>query len=164
MKRKKHRAPKAKKRKAAATTEEPTRRDVLKLARNGAIGTVALGGAGWWAVSGVRAVAAEQDLTRLGDGRPAVIQVHDPQCSLCAQLQRETRVAMKCFEEEDLLFLVANIRTDQGAQFASAHGLPHVTLVLMDDAGRVQQVLQGVRHRDELKSHFQQLTGTALPA
>ena len=162
MKRKKQRASKAKKRAGTtAKTEEPTRRDVLKLARNGAIGTAALGGAGWWAVSGVRAVAAEQDLTRLGDGRPAVVQVHDPQCSLCAQLQRETRKAMKCFEEEDLLFLVANIRTDQGAQFASAHGLPHVTLVLMDDGGRIQQVLQGVRHRDELKGHFQQLTGTA---
>lgn len=133
---------------------EPSRRDVLRMVRNGGLGAAALGGVGWWVVSGVRAVAYEQDLTRMGQGKPSIVQIHDPQCALCTELQREARQALKCFDDADLLYLVASIRTDEGAAFAASLGLPHVTLVLLDGAGDVQQVLQGVRRRDELKDHF----------
>ncbi len=136
---------------------EPSRRDVLRLARNGGLGAAALGGIGWWVVSGVRAVAYEQDLSRLGQGKPSVVQIHDPQCALCTELQREARKALKCFDDAELLYLVASIRTDEGAAFAASLGLPHVTLVLLDGAGDVQQVLQGVRPDEELKDHFEGL-------
>jgi thioredoxin-like negative regulator of GroEL len=154
-----------KKGKAQATegikTPEHSRRDAMRLIRNGAIGAAALGGAGWWFASGVKATAAEHDLTRLGQGQPAIVQIHDPQCPRCTQLQRATRRALKCFDEEEVLYLVANIRTDAGSAFAASLGLPHVTLVLMDGRGAAQNVLQGVRERDELKEHFQAFLGTA---
>ena len=139
----------------------PTRRDMLKLARNGALGAAALGGVGWFSVSAVRATAAEADLTRIGKGKPVIVQVHDPQCPMCTQLQRETRKALKCFEECDVVYLVANVKGPEGQAFAGIHGVSHVTLVLFDADGTRQQILNGVRSRDELKPIFQRLAGTA---
>ncbi|MEM6387271.1 MAG: hypothetical protein AAF718_13660 [Pseudomonadota bacterium] len=135
----------------------PNRRDVMKLARNGLIGSAVLGGGGLWAHSSMRAFAAEHDLTRVGQGKPAVVQIHDPQCAMCTELQREARAALKCYEREDLVYLVASTRTNEGSAFAATLGLPHVTLVLMDEVGDVSEVLQGVRHRDELKGHFDRM-------
>ncbi|MDA8586228.1 hypothetical protein N9L47_08115 [Rhodobacteraceae bacterium] len=157
MSKKKKRHPR-KKVAAGAVAVEPTRRDVMRLARNGLIGTVAVGGVGWWAVSGVQAVAAEQDLSRVGQGKPAIVQIHDPQCALCTELQRQARKALKEIDDEDLLYLVASTRTDDGAAFANALGLSHVTLVLMNADGQVESVLEGVRQSDELKGHFQALS------
>lgn len=146
-----------KRKKATATVAEPTRRDTLKLLRNGGIGAVALGGVGWWVVSGVQAIAAEQDLSRIGQGKPAVVQIHDPQCALCTELQRQARKALKDIDDDELLYLVASTRTDDGAAFAAGLGLSHVTLVLMNGDGQVESVLQGVRQSDELKVHFEAL-------
>lgn len=141
----------------AASTAQPNRRDVMKLARNGLIGGVVLGGGGLWVSSSVRAFAAEHDLTRVGQGKPAIVQIHDPQCAMCTELQREARAALKCYETADLIYLVASIRTEEGSAFAAAMGLPHVTLVLMDGDGGVSEVLQGVRGRNELKDHFDRM-------
>lgn len=149
------------KKKAATAVAEPTRRDALKLLRNGGIGAVAVGGVGWWVVSGVQAVAAEQDLSRVGQGKPAVVQIHDPQCALCTELQRQARKALKDINDDNLLYLVASTRTDDGAAFAAGLGLSHVTLVLMNGDGQVEDVLQGVRQSDELKVHFEALASKA---
>ena len=94
------------------------RRDVLRLLRNGVLGVAALGGGGWFAISAVRATAAEMDLSRVGKGKPTIVQVHDPSCPMCTELQRETRAALSCFGECDLVYLVANINGDEGKAFA----------------------------------------------
>ncbi len=59
----------------AAPAVAMSRRAFLK---NGMIGGAVLGGVGFWTISGIRSVAAEQDLSRLGKGLPAVVQIHDP--------------------------------------------------------------------------------------
>ena len=146
-----------KKQAEAAAAAESTRRDVMKLARNGAIGAVVLGGAGWWVLSGIRATAAEMDLTKVGNGQPTIVQIHDPQCELCTELQRETRKALKSFDDGELQYLVASIRTEEGSAFAASHGLPHVTLVLLDGDGAVQDIVSGVHSEDELKPRFEAL-------
>ena len=147
--------------KAEAAPAEPmvTRRNVLGLARNGAIGVAALAGLGYVGNNWFQAWAAEHDLTRIGQGKPTVVQVHDPQCPTCIALQGETRTAMKQFGECDLLYLVADIKQESGAAFAAKHNVPHVTLILMDGEGEVTQVLRGMRYSDELETilavHFE---------
>ncbi len=145
-KRKKAQMQKAKDAQANGTS----RRDVLRLARNGAIAAVVVGSAGFFMTRSVRAMQAEHDLTRIGKGKPVVVQVHDPQCSICTALQRETRKAMKQFEDEDFIYLVADISQQDGAGFANRYGVPHVTLLLFDGEGVLQQTLQGMRYQDEL--------------
>jgi NAD(P)H-hydrate repair Nnr-like enzyme with NAD(P)H-hydrate dehydratase domain len=136
------------------------RRDMLRLGRNGALGLAVLGGAGFWVMNSVQAMASEQDLTRVGQGKPSVVQIHDPSCPTCTALQRETRKAMKQFGECDVVFLVADISQDQGRKFAVQHGVGHVTLLLFDADGNRTQTLQGMRHRAELETilagHFKE--------
>lgn len=159
MKKQRKRQPQ-KKQNAAATApaEGPNRRALL---RNGLIIAGGVGIGGFFATSMVMATIAEHDLTRVGQGTPVIVQVHDPQCPSCQDLQRETRAALKSFEDTDLQYAVANIKSETGAAFANAHGAPHITLLLFDGAGNLQGRLNGVRPLAELETAFADLV--ALP-
>ncbi len=158
---KKQRKPARKKQKALAKAQSSklTRRELVRMLPMGVLGGAALGGAGYFGISAVRAGAAEYDLSRIGTGKPAVVQIHDPQCPTCAALQKEARHALEGFGECDLVYLVANIRTGPGQQLAQKHRVPHVTLLLFDGVGNLQEVLRGMQNREALhqqfKTHFQ---------
>ena len=161
MKRSKRRpAQKAKPKSATAAQSQPgrrktNRREMLRQIRDyGALGAIGLA-AGWWFVSDVRAHWHEHDLTRIGDGAPAVVQIHDPDCALCRELQRETLRALEAFDDADLQYVVANIRTSDGARFANAHGVQHVTLLLFDGDGARRDVIVGTQTSAVLKRRFQ---------
>lgn len=132
----------------------PEKRDTLKLIRNGAIAAVVLGGGGTFAARRVMADMAEQDLSLIGAGKPTVVQIHDPQCPMCQALQKEARAALGQFEECTIRYLVANIRTQEGAELAGRLGVPHVTLVLFDGDGAVQDILQGPNSEAGILSAF----------
>ncbi|MCV3273018.1 thioredoxin family protein [Roseobacter sinensis] len=127
-----------------------SRRDVLRWIRNGAVGAVVVAGGGYVAVGSFRAYAAEHDLSRLGQGKPTVVQVHDPQCPTCTALQKQTRRALTEFGECDLLYLIADITTPDGQAFAVRYGVGNVTLLLFDAEGGLQQAVQGMHSKDQL--------------
>ncbi|WP_299826619.1 thioredoxin family protein [uncultured Roseobacter sp.] len=133
---------------------EPSRRDMLKLLRNGGIGAVILTGGGYFGVGSYRAYAAEHDLGRLGQGKPVVVQVHDPQCPTCTALQKQTRKALKEFGECDLVYLIADINTPEGQAFAVRHGVGNVTLLLFDGEGGLRHTVQGMQSKDQLVPLF----------
>ena len=139
---------------ASAPATPPTRRSALKMIGTGALGLAAVGGAGVVGRSWYQDYAAEHDLTRIGQGKPVVVQVHDPTCTICTALQGETRAALRDFGECDMLYLIADIKQDAGFAFQTKHNVPHVTLVLFDGTGEVQQVLTGMRDSAELKTIF----------
>lgn len=113
-----------------------------------------LAGGTIFGVSAVRATVHEQDVSRVGQGVPSIVQIHDPNCSLCNALQKETRKALKAVGPGRLDYIVANIRTDEGIRFAASHGQPHVTLMLMDPAGNPVHILNGPQDRDDLTRIF----------
>jgi hypothetical protein len=76
---------------------------------------------------------------------------------MCTALQKATRSALSNFQKDDLQYLVANIRTSTGSQFANKYNVPHVTLLLFDKRGKLQNVLQGVRKAEELTLAFKAL-------
>ena len=132
----------------------PTRRDVMgKLAWFG-IGGIAILGVGGAFAMDFRNKMAEADLARIGAGIPAIVQIHDPNCALCRDLQRETRAALKRFSDDELVYLVANIQTIDGADFQAQMGLPNVSLVLFNAAGDRIAHVQGVTPRAELEQTF----------
>ena len=61
---------------------------------------------------------------------------------------------MKSFEEDELQFLVANIRQDTGQNLADTHRVGHVTLLLFDAEGKRQGTLVGVSSSKNLASSF----------
>ena len=142
---------------AASRSKALGRRAFLETIGYGAIGAGVVGGGSWYVVSSVQASIAEQDLSRLGNGIPTVVQIHDPQCPRCRALQREAREAVSEFEDGTIQFLVANIRQPEGRQLAAAHGVGHVTLLLFDGRGRRRGVLVGENSSESLMTEFRRL-------
>ena len=130
------------------------RRGALRKFRNWAIAGVLSVGAGWYLVSETTAMIAEHDLTRVGNGKPAVVQIHDPQCPRCRALQKETRSALDELDDPNVQYLIANIKSSSGQEFASKHQVSHITLVLLDGQGRRRAVVRGNRDRRELLNTF----------
>ncbi|NNE23807.1 MAG: hypothetical protein HKN11_14475 [Rhizobiales bacterium] len=121
----------------------PSRRSVLAAVRNWGL-LAGLAAAGSWYLAGhVSATIAEHDLSRIGNGIPAVVQIHDPQCPRCLALQRQTRDALEAFEDGQLQYLIADITNARGRELASAHGVRHITLLLFDGAGVRRSILAG---------------------
>lgn len=142
-----------------SSSPEISRRDALTKIRNwGIIGVLAAGG-GWYLVDEVTATIAEQDLSRVGNGKPTVVQIHDPQCNQCLALQSETRSALETIEDGKLQYVVANIRTAEGRAFAAANRVSHVTLLLFDANGKRTNVLTGHRSSAMLAATFRSHVG-----
>jgi hypothetical protein len=136
---------------------EPARRSFLKRARNIAIGIGAVALVGGFAANSVRATIAEHDLTRIGEGIPTVVQVHDPSCNLCKTLQKETRDALDAFGEEEIRYLIADLNRSDGLSFAARHGESKVTLLLFDGDGTLRSTLRGVRTSEQLQPALEAL-------
>ena len=131
-----------------------SRRHLLRQFRNGtiAVGVLALGG--WGLAHGYQTHVERHDLSVIGNGIPTVVQIHDPQCPNCRALQKEMMSAAKAFDEDALQVRVANIRGPEGRALADRHGVAHVTLLLFDGQGELQQVLRGVHEDDYLRDQF----------
>ena len=137
-----------------ANSPKINRRDLLSTARNWGLLLILATGALWYLVDQVMATIEEHDLSRIGDGTPAIVQVHDPQCPRCLALQRETRKALKTLNEGSLHYLVANIRNSKGREFAAEHGVPHITLLLLDGNGKRRNIVRGNYKSDSLEKIF----------
>ncbi len=137
---------------AAADVSTTDRRGALRLMRNLAIGVPVFGAAGYLTIGYVEASICEFDLTKIGDGLPSVVQVHDPQCDLCLTLQRQTRRALRSYDDESFHFLVANVATLEGRLFAQNQGVANVTLVLLDGGGQQVGVVRGPLSDAELRN------------
>lgn len=170
MKRQKHKASAGKKRKTAAQraaapqsvqeTKAPwDRRRVLRTIAGGAAVAAALGGGGWYLVEEVQATIREGDFSRIGNGIPTVVQIHDPGCRLCAALQSETREALSAFDDDELQYVVANTRTAEGSALARAHNVSHVTLLLFDAEGNRAGTLVGNNSAEYLEEVFRRHVG-----
>ena len=94
------------------------------------------------------------DLSVIGQGKPVILQIHDPQCCMCAALQKQPRRALKQVDESSVYYHVANIRTDDGAAVQAREGLPHVTLVLYNGKGERVYVIGGVTPAEDLLKAF----------
>ncbi len=130
------------------------RRTFLKFGRVAAIAVPVLGVAGYFSVQSVQATICEADLSKIGNGRPAIVQIHDPNCPVCRTLQKQSRKALKSFEDGSFEFLVANIKTAEGGALAANHGVPHVTLLLFDGRGEMVQIVRGTSSVEELREIF----------
>lgn len=147
--------PKSKKRtKSAAKPAKGPALSRRSLLGGGVAATAAVGGIGFWGMGSFRAYAAEHDLTKVGQGSPTIVQIHDPQCPICTSLQRETRQALGDMDDCGMVYLVADIKTDKGAAFARKYAVPHVTLLLFDGAGELQETVRGMQQSEQLAGIF----------
>lgn len=131
-----------------------SRRSALRWLRNGAIALPVLGAGGVFTFRSVDAAMCEADLAKIGNGKPAFVQIHDPQCPMCRTLQKQVRRALRSFDGDHYNYLVANINTDEGRALARSHNVPHVTVLLFDPRGEMVQIVRGPSDADTLKTVF----------
>lgn len=143
--------------KSSQKVENPSRRKWLDYARNGAITLAVIGSGGGYLAYSANAKLHEQDLTRIGQGTPTVVQIHDPNCSVCARLQRNTKSALGAFSDGELEYVVANIKSSKGKAFAERNAVPHITLMLYDGKGELKHILRGPQEVSTLEIEFKKL-------
>ncbi len=125
------------------------------------------------AVAGVALAAFKRnydishDLSVIGSGIPTVVQIHDPGCSLCNQLRRNTSDAVDRLGDR-ILYRIADITTPEGKRLQNRHRVQHVTLLLFDGDGNMRRVLEGVRDEDALHTsllrHVERWDSSSEPA
>jgi len=152
--------PKSKKRKKSAHSKPSpavkpsvSRRQALTTLGFYAAGATMVAAGGTYLAMDFTSKLAEADLSKIGNGLPTIVQIHDPSCSLCNQLQKQTRIALRDFDVEHQ-YLVANITTSDGLAFQGRMGQPHVTLILLDGDGNQLQVINGVTQADVILTHL----------
>ena len=96
--------------------------------------------------------AAKEDLTRVGQGIPMVVQVHDYNCTPCLLLQKEVKQALKSFDKNELGYVIADLNKIEAGRFARLHGAGQTTLLFFDSRGRMKQRLYGVRTAEALEN------------
>ncbi len=85
--------------------------------------------------AGLAAFKHQYDITHnladIGQGKPVVVQIHDPSCQLCLQLRKNAGAAVDRLNG-DILFRVADITTPQGRALQLRYDVGNVTLLLFD--------------------------------
>lgn len=160
MKRQRHKSKSKKKPSdAAPAPAQPAkrpigRRDFLGNTLIYTLGIGAVAGGGWYFGNMITASARETDLSTIGNGIPAIVQIHDPSCPTCTALQREAREAVCSLDDEKVQFLVANLNTEEGRRLATRHRVGKITLLLFDGEGNMRNVLAGPNSAENLKPVF----------
>lgn len=105
-----------------------------------------------------RRAEAVYDLSQVGQGVPAVVQVHDHTCPVCTELRATVDRIDGDFSEENLLIRVADVHTEEGLEFASRYtGARRATLLYIDGEGNLVNEISGAQGEAALRRTFREL-------
>ena len=99
---------------------------------------------------------ARSDISVIGEGRPVVVQAHDPGCPECRALLENVETAHADFHDS-IELRVVNLNSGTGREFARQYDVGRVTLLLFDGSGSLQRIIRGVRSPSELRGEFSSL-------
>ena len=78
------------------------------------------------------------DLSVVGTGTPAVVQVHDITCPVCTELRRNVERISGDYSDRELLIRVADVATEEGLAFAAGYtAARRATLLFIDGDGEL---------------------------
>lgn len=102
-----------------------------------------------------RRAARAHDLSQIGTGVPAVVQVHDVTCPICTDLRANVRRIERDYDDETLLVRVADIRDDDGLAFAARYtDQRRQTLLFLDGEGNLVDQRVGLLEVESLRTLF----------
>ena len=93
------------------------------------------------------------DLSVIGNGKPTIVQVHDPKCPQCKELQANTLKAITDYKSR-IQFKIADISTGPGRKLQRDHEARIVTLLMFDAKGSLKRSLAGVKTVNTLENEF----------
>jgi len=98
------------------------------------------------------------DLSIIGEGKPVVVQVHDPSCPSCRRLKGATESALETMP--DIVYRIADLTNNEGREIGQRYGVGKVTLLLFDAKGKHVHTIQGVTPKEELITQFERYLKT----
>lgn len=103
------------------------------------------------------------DLTAVGRGTPAVVQVHDINCPVCNELRATVDSISSDYDSEGLLIRVADVHSEAGLAFAARYtDARRATLLFIDGGGELVDVRSGHHDADTLRALFDRHAGGNL--
>lgn len=99
---------------------------------------------------------ALRDLSDVGRGVPAVVQVHDYTCPVCMELRGEIEGIDGEFSDDRLLIRVADVHTEGGLDFARDYtSARRATLLFIDGEGNLVAEQSGAQPAEVLRRTFE---------
>lgn len=99
---------------------------------------------------------AVRDLSQVGKGIPAVVQVHDNTCPVCTELRSNVERIEGDFSDDALLIRVADVHTEEGLRFASRYTeARRATLLFIDGEGNLVNEIGGAQGVAALRRLFE---------
>lgn len=120
------------------------------------IGLLLVTGVAAWGYMSNESYQKEHDLSRIGKGKVAVVQVSDPNCKPCKRLEGVVNRVKGDFS--DVYFKTADLSTEKGKAFADKQGVSFTTLVFFDKLGRKKEVLTGVSTKEQISQQLASMT------
>jgi hypothetical protein len=140
-----------KERKEAAERTRRNRRSLLIAA----IAAVLLVSAAVVVAAGNARSARFSDLSSVGQGIPAVVQVHDTTCPVCSELRRNLDRAIRGLDPSDLIVRIADVNTPEGLEFAARYtDARRVTLLYFSADGTLVDTQTGLQDVDGLRANL----------
>jgi hypothetical protein len=102
------------------------------------------------------------DLSRIGQGRPAVVLTHDKEAVASLELMTMLNDIRGDYEDR-LEFLAIDVATEEGRSFAQSQGVGSSLLVLFDGTGSRIAVFDGIRDPAILRSALEHRLGLPPP-
>ena len=147
---------KSQKAKKAAQNQQPSssRRKLIMIpAAALAIGTTAFG------LNALEMNKRElHDLSVIGNGTPAIVQIHDPSCPTCRRLKNIMKNTMG--SEEQVQYRLADLTTIEGKALATRYNVPKITLLYFDAKGKHVHTTQGIQEPDSIRTEIQKQFGS----
>lgn len=122
-----------------------------------AAAVLAVGGGGLFALN--MREEKVRDLSVVGTGIPAVVQVHDITCPVCTELRGNVERISGDYSERELLIRVADVATDEGLAFAARYtAARRATLLFIDGEGNLVEEHTGALPPADLRMLFDRHT------
>lgn len=93
----------------------------------------------------------------IGNGTPAIVQLHDPTCPTCRRLKGIMKNTVG--GDDRVQYRLADITTSEGQKFQKRYNMPKVTLLYFDAKGKHVHTTQGIQEPDSIKDNIQNLFG-----
>jgi len=96
-----------------------------------------------------------RDLSAVGQGVPAIVQVHDTTCPVCTQLRANIERIEDEFSDDELVIRLADVHSDEGLRFVGRYTTQRrVTLLFFDGDGELTDVQTGLQPVSQLRDTF----------
>ena len=96
-----------------------------------------------------------QDLSQLGEGVPAVVQVWDITCPICNQNKTNVERIDQDYSDDELLVRYVDMRTEEAVRFARRYTQnSRQTMLFFDGAGELTNIVTGPLEVNDLRILF----------